>query len=99
MAARSFTAPDGTSWQAWDVVPDQNADWPAQAMRHLPEVLGSGWLCFESSSEKRRLYPIPADWDTEDDVELWSHCQRAAPARRAAARPAEPSEPVQSARP
>ena len=29
-----------------------------------------GWLCFESSREKRRLSPIPDDWTTCDDDTL-----------------------------
>jgi hypothetical protein len=23
----------------------------------------AGWLCFESAAEKRRLSPVPADWE------------------------------------
>jgi hypothetical protein len=29
-----------------------------------------GWLCFESGREKRRLSPIPRDWNTCDDATL-----------------------------
>lgn len=34
--------------------------------------LESGWLCFESGSEKRRLSPIPPGWDQAPDEELES---------------------------
>ncbi|HEX8360416.1 MAG TPA: hypothetical protein VF613_09925 [Longimicrobium sp.] len=34
--------------------------------------LESGWLCFESGSEKRRLSPIPPGWDQAPDDELES---------------------------
>lgn len=32
--------------------------------------LESGWLCFESGNEKRRLTPIPPGWDEQADREL-----------------------------
>ncbi len=34
--------------------------------------LESGWLCFESQSEKRRLSPIPPGWEQAPDEELES---------------------------
>lgn len=81
MATRSFTGPDGTSWQVWDVVPGQHSDWPEQARKHLPEALGAGWLVFESAGEKRRLNPIPPGWDEESEQGLWRHCVLAQPVR------------------
>lgn len=39
--------------------------------------LESGWLCFESGSEKRRLTPIPPGWDQVPDEELESLFQDA----------------------
>jgi hypothetical protein len=32
-----------------------------------------GWLCFDSTKEKRRLSPIPMDWTTcsEDSLEIY----------------------------
>jgi hypothetical protein len=39
--------------------------------------LESGWLCFESGSEKRRLSPIPPGWDEAPDDELESLFQNA----------------------
>lgn len=93
MAERSFTGPDGTPWQAWDVVPGQHADWPTHARRHLPEAMGNGWLCFESAGEKRRLHPIPQAWDSRTDGELWSFCSEAQPVpRRVAPQPAAAAE-------
>ena len=82
MAERLFLAPDGTSWHAWDVIPGQHLDWPSQARRHLPDALDGGWLCFESAGEKRRLHPIPSEWDAASDLELWDHCANAAPVLR-----------------
>ena len=89
MAARTFVAPDGTSWQAWDVIPGQHANWPEQARRTLPAALGGGWLCFASATEKRRLYPIPAAWDAASDLQLWAHCLDASVVQRGRAARAE----------
>jgi len=32
-----------------------------------------GWLCFETTGEKRRLAPVPEGWDRADDtmIEQW----------------------------
>jgi hypothetical protein len=82
MAERSFSGPDGTPWQAWDVVPGQHSDWPAHARQHLPEAMSEGWVCFECDEEKRRLHPIPEGWETLGDEELWALCRDAEPVKR-----------------
>ena len=38
---------------------------------------GSGWLTFESLAEKRRLNPIPRQWEDLTQSELRSLCQKA----------------------
>jgi hypothetical protein len=43
----------------------------------LDNGLGSGWLVFESKTEKRRLNPIPSCWDTCTESELRSCCEKA----------------------
>lgn len=43
----------------------------------LAEGYGSGWLTFESLSEKRRLLPIPAEWETISQGELRALCEKA----------------------
>lgn len=43
-----------------------------------------GWLCFESSSEKRRLAPIPQDWMRCRETQLERYCRQAATVRPAA---------------
>jgi hypothetical protein len=45
----------------------------------LEEGLGSGWLVFESRSEKRRLTPIPQDWATATESQLRFLCDKAKP--------------------
>jgi hypothetical protein len=39
--------------------------------------LGSGWLVFESKSEKRRLTPIPEDWEAMSEAQLRYLCENA----------------------
>jgi hypothetical protein len=43
----------------------------------LPQGYGSGWLTFESLSEKRRLIPIPSGWETSTQAELRVLCDKA----------------------
>jgi hypothetical protein len=50
---------------------------------HSPGLAG-GWLCFEAPSEKRRLSPIPRDWNRCPDERLEEYCQMAKPVRRPA---------------
>ena len=50
----------------------------------LPEGYRNGWLCFESSSEKRRLTPLPAGWEDLPIERLSSLLGTAVLVRRAA---------------
>lgn len=43
----------------------------------LDNGLGSGWLVFESKSEKRRLTPIPREWHTLTESQLRLLCEKA----------------------
>lgn len=43
----------------------------------VPDGLQSGWLAFQSSSERRRLAPIPADWENMTAAELIELLHRA----------------------
>lgn len=45
----------------------------------LDSGLGSGWLVFESKSEKRRLSPIPPEWEKATESQLRVLCERAQP--------------------
>ena len=49
-----------------------------------------GWLCFESTGERRRLFPIPEDWETCSTLDLEQLCRDALPARA----PRVPSPPM-----
>jgi hypothetical protein len=45
----------------------------------LPTHSSAGWLCFESGVERRRLRPIPEDWNRCDEAVLRNYCRDAAP--------------------
>ncbi len=44
--------------------------------------MAGGWLCFAAEQEKRRLSPIPADWQRCPKAQLEVYCAEATPARR-----------------
>jgi hypothetical protein len=51
---------------------------PAARDHYLPEDYREGWLVFESSEgEKRRLAPVPGNWEALTDEELATLCARA----------------------
>ncbi|HEY0019875.1 MAG TPA: hypothetical protein VGC13_26480 [Longimicrobium sp.] len=76
MALRNFTDSQGQVWRVWNVVPQYASSRDEDAM--TPGLQG-GWLCFENSGEKRRLSPIPAEWENAaaDALEGWLHAASA----------------------
>ena len=42
----------------------------------------SGWLCFQSGGERRRLAPVPEEWDRADDETIEQWCCVAKPVMR-----------------
>jgi hypothetical protein len=44
--------------------------------------MAGGWLCFAAEQEKRRLSPIPDDWQRCPKAQLEEYCTAATPARR-----------------
>jgi hypothetical protein len=57
---RRFVDERGVPWDAFAVLPTAEP----RGLARLPEQYQHGWLCFESATEKRRLGPIPAEWQT-----------------------------------
>lgn len=51
----------------------------------LTAGLDGGWLCFETSAQKRRLAPIPNDWMRCAEDQLEKYCKLAKPALRGSA--------------
>lgn len=47
----------------------------------LTSRLRDGWLCFESLQGRRRLTPIPADWEDCSARVLESYCRSASPVK------------------
>jgi len=43
----------------------------------LSHGYGGGWLTFESLDEKRRLVPIPPQWEDLNQSELRALCEKA----------------------
>ena len=84
MALRGFVGDDGQDWQVWDTrptIPSPNVDASdanAQAapsadvadFARISRKREGGWLTFTTASERRRLSPIPAGWDSADDATL-----------------------------
>jgi hypothetical protein len=93
MAHREFTDTLGRSWNVWSVVPERaerrrRPDVVARAaerrLRHnkefrvpLGEQWVDGWLAFETKGEKRRLAPIPHDWEAATEEQLHRLLERA----------------------
>ena len=85
MPHRSFRDEIGRSWDVWDVLPTaverriaRSAPRPVPIERRkvpenrlvVPEPLKRGWLAFQSGRERRRLVPIPNDWNDMTVSEL-----------------------------
>ena len=85
MHTRTFLDSEGRCWQAWDVLPGEHLDWPEKARRHLPASMTEGWLCFESDTLKRRMHPIPPEWEGWTDDEIRLRCAAAEPVLRRSA--------------
>ena len=49
----------GIEWMVYEVNP-VSSEW--RSIDSLPEGYRRGWLCFESTTEKRRLTPLPPGW-------------------------------------
>lgn len=87
---RDFTDAAGVHWQVWSTIP-ATAGGVAGGFR-------LGWLTFNSPEERRRLAPIPVNWELASDTELQSFFRRAAPVKQTppggiAAEPDRRSEP------
>lgn len=49
--------------------------------------LRNGWLCFLHGDERRRLYPVPADWESYSEARLELLWRAAAEVRSPLSRP------------
>ena len=81
---REFTDDDGITWRVWDVTPSLH-DRLSPNARKISIRVPSGWLCFESPRERRRLTPIPDDWETIAPGTLKQMCASAEPVKQSRA--------------
>lgn len=51
----------------------------------LTSGLRDGWLCFDASGIRRRLMPIPLNWESCGQPELEGYCRSATPVRLSSA--------------
>ena len=73
---RDFTDSEGHEWRVWEVNPlihDRRLQ--AGKKRRFLRVPPS-WLCFESGSDRRRLTPVPSDWQTCEATRLEYLCNQ-----------------------
>jgi hypothetical protein len=57
MTMRSCTDRTGVRWEIFEVHPAAG-----RGSDRMPEAFRSGWLCFQSPTERRRLAPVPVGW-------------------------------------
>jgi hypothetical protein len=93
MAVRDFVDAEGVRWSVWPVVPE--ALQPKTAAEDYLGEYESGWLCFESASERRRLPEYPDDWEQLPEAELRAllHVAVVVPKRISLHLPPEPPQP------
>jgi hypothetical protein len=70
---RDFVDSAGVHWQVWSTVP---------AMGGVAGGFRQGWLTFSSPSERRRLAPIPPNWENAGEPELRAFVKQATPAKQ-----------------
>jgi hypothetical protein len=76
VALRGFIGDDGKEWQVWDTRPavrSPNAKPSPDALGEIARISKKrerGWLTFTADADRRRLSPIPKDWETADESRL-----------------------------
>jgi hypothetical protein len=73
---RHFRDEAGVEWKVFLTARGSDA---VSREHSLPEAFRGGWLVFESAGEKRRLAPVPANWDTLSNDALAALCAKASP--------------------
>jgi hypothetical protein len=78
MGYTEFTDRAGKSWRVWQTAPPSGKLFTALA----PDWV-DGWLTFESEGEKRRLAPVPPEWESLPPQRLELLCRMAEPSTQA----------------
>jgi hypothetical protein len=80
---RGFTDSTGVEWRVWEVFPNDVGNAPSSesfTRTTLKDTAyAEGWLCFESTDQKRRLAPIPVGWQYKDLPVLEQFLSKATP--------------------
>jgi hypothetical protein len=71
MALRVFADAQGIQWTVWATRPDWRGG--------VPDELKDGWLTFQSGDSRKRLAPIPRDWEEASVTRLQLYCAAADP--------------------
>lgn len=66
---REFIDAAGVRWRVWSTIPF--------AIAGVAEALRLGWLTFEATGVRRRLAPIPRDWEDAPESRLREYCSTA----------------------
>jgi hypothetical protein len=74
MAHREFTDSRGIRWTVWSTTPSAGAV--------LAGDMQNGWLTFDCDNERRRLVPIPRNWEEAAPDRLELYCKAAELATR-----------------
>ena len=72
MTIRWFIDSQRVEWRVWATVPGNGAGTVRSRIREE-------WLTFDDGTQRRRLTPIPADWDAARDELLEAYCRSAKP--------------------
>jgi hypothetical protein len=87
---RQFRDEAGVEWKVFLTARGSDA---VSREHSLPEAYREGWLVFESTQEKRRLAPVPADWETMPTDALAGLCGKAVSQTARARVPADAKSP------
>lgn len=79
MAIREFADAQGRHWRVWDTYPGKSGVPPVAP---LAVELAGGWLTFAAGRERKRLVPIPPNWEEAPEEQLARWLTEAAPRPR-----------------
>lgn len=95
MALREYKDRSGVEWKVWDVPPrfspKRSGDDRRKTLERReagdrrkttpPPEWVHGWICFQAPAEKRRLCPLPEDWEHAPIEQLERYRKLAVPVR------------------
>ena len=61
---REFTDSEGNDWRVWEVNPLIHDRVVRSGIARRFLKVPDSWLCFQSGTDRRRLTPVPFEWET-----------------------------------